>query len=119
MTHKKSIILAFFAATLAAATTYTFSACDDDNETTGQLKFAQQRLDMTVGEAKENIVYEGVPPYAAWSSDRRGKPSGQRCDSRHSVSWPPCLSFCDSLRLSEGGRGPGVRESTTLRGCRR
>lgn len=69
MTHKKSIILAFFAATLAATTTYTFSACDDDNETTGQLKFAQQRLDMTVGEAKENIVYEGVPPYAAWSSD--------------------------------------------------
>ena len=66
MTHKKSIILAFFAATLAAATTYTFSACDDDNETTGQLKFAQQRLDMTVGEAKENIVYEGVPPYAPW-----------------------------------------------------
>ena len=33
-----------------------------------------------------------------------GKPSGQRCDSRHSVSWPPCLSFCDSLRVSELGR---------------
>ena len=62
MTHKKSIILAFFAATLAAATTYTFSACDDDNETTSQLKFAQQRLDMTVGEAKESIVYEEVFP---------------------------------------------------------
>lgn len=63
------MIFGLFAAFLAAATTYTFSACDDDNATAAQLKFSQQRLDMTVGEVKENMVYEGIPPYAAWSSD--------------------------------------------------
>lgn len=61
MTHKKTFILSLLAAAFATAT-YTLSACSDDNETVGQLKFSEQRLDMIVGEMKTNTVYEGIPP---------------------------------------------------------